>query len=322
MNTNDIEIRFSDMENRLAFSENRYRYAMRKMKVQSLLGLTALGITLCFSSIPHAMAQGYGTSLSTLINEVKALQTQQTTDMSNISNLQARQTSFSQSLEQLQSTIDLDSSEIVKLNGKTMYLTSSKTGLTIDAPSITLEDENTPTGADPTQLVMQGSNLNLTSANFSIVNGLGNTFGYTQTETGNLVGVQAHINGLGNLIIGYDTEGTITGSHNLIMGYGNNVSSFGAVVSGLYNTSSAPFATVLNGFENSSGGLCSSILGGQNNTTIGDFSLISSGRNNLANGAYSSILGGYLGVADDSYSAILGGYKTQLNSGSSFTYGP
>ncbi len=322
MITNEIENRLSEMESRLAFSENRYKFAMRKMKVQSLLGLTALGITFCFSSIPHAMAQGYGTSLSTLISDVKALQTQQTTDVKAISSLQSQQSSISQSCSQMQNQLNADYSEISQLVEKTSYLSSTNAGLTIDAPSITLEDNNTPNGAAPTQLVMQGSNVNIISANLGIEDGLGGAFSISESKYGQLLRAQEPVNGLGNLIIGYNSNGSITGSHNLIMGDSNNASSFGAIVSGLYNSSSAPFSTVLNGFQNNSISLCSTILGGQGNNSTGNFSLIADGVNNVANGAYSSVVDGYTCTADDIGGAILGGYNYTLNTGGLFTFYP
>jgi hypothetical protein len=68
------------------------------------------------------------------------------------------------------------------------------------------------------------------------------------------------VNGLGNIIIGYnepiaptftlpDGISDKTGSHNLMIGRGNNYSSYGGIISGQYNVSSATYA-LASGFGN------------------------------------------------------------------------
>src|SRR5262245_41504450 len=108
--------------------------------------------------------------------------------------------------------------------------------------------------------------LMLTGANLRIVNGLGST------ET---------TNGLGNLIVGYNESTPIrpdsrSGSHNVVVGEGNNFSSFGGLVVGLGNEISGTFASVTGGTVNTASGGGSSvswglqrIAPGQNNWAAG-----------------------------------------------------
>src|SRR5262245_5245419 len=106
----------------------------------------------------------------------------------------------------------------------------------------------------------------ITGANLRIVNGLGST------ET---------TNGLGNLIVGYNESTPIrpdsrSGSHNVVVGEGNNFSSFGGLVVGLGNEISGTFASVTGGTVNTASGGGSSVSGG--------LQRIAPGQNNWAAG--------------------------------------
>lgn len=113
------------------------------------------------------------------------------------------------------------------------------------------------------------------NANVQVVNGEGRT---------------ASTNGAGNLVIGYDENAPIeycteplaetkleceqnggqwivthraqTGSHNLILGEEQSFTSYGGLLAGSFNASSAPFASVTGGEDNRATGNYSSILGG------------------------------------------------------------
>src|SRR5437773_848495 len=75
------------------------------------------------------------------------------------------------------------------------------------------------------------------------------------------------VNGLGNLIVGYNASrvppgyGTDvrTGSHNLILGDANNYSSFGGLVAGQLNTITAPYASVSGGNVNTASNFFASV---------------------------------------------------------------
>lgn len=175
-----------------------------------------------------------------------------------------------------------------------------------------------------------GNTLRFRHMNLQLVNGSGAT------------GI---VNGLGNLIIGYDEPGDAghgptpppveTGSHNLVIGRNNSFTSSGGIVAGYSNTLSGQYAaafgesntasgvysTVTGGSNNVASGFDSSVSGGTGNSAIGGsvsggagntatalFSSVSGGRNNQATGADSSILGGYQNEAKGSGSTVSGGY--------------
>jgi hypothetical protein len=140
--------------------------------------------------------------------------------------------------------------------------------------------------------------VTISGANLNIISGSGSTAGA--------------INGLGNLIIGYNelrgAGDDRTGSHNLVIGRYHNYSSYGGLVAGYYNTISNTYATVTAGRYNQATGTYSSVSGGVSNTASGDGSSVSGGENNTAGGgSYNSVNGGRRNIACGGYSSILGG---------------
>lgn len=113
-----------------------------------------------------------------------------------------------------------------------------------------------------------GNEVYITGANLNIRNGKGATYA-------------AGVNGLGNLIVGYNElrgSGNVrTGSHNLIVGLQNNFSSAGAIVAGSNNNSTNFMASVYGGTGNTSGGYYSAVVGGYNNSATGNWSTILGG---------------------------------------------
>lgn len=119
--------------------------------------------------------------------------------------------------------------------------------------------------------------------NLQVVNGTGTTDG--------------EVNGVGNLIIGYnelreETSDIRSGSHNLILGAQNSYSSFGGMVVGVDNTISGEFATISAGLNNKATGNFASVSGGQFNTSSGSQSSITGGQQNVASAGSSSVSGG------------------------------
>jgi hypothetical protein len=121
-------------------------------------------------------------------------------------------------------------------------------------------------------------NIYLTGANLHIQSGSGKTDG--------------ELNGLGNLIIGYNenyspTEDmpvlARTGSHNLVIGPYHSYLSYGGLVAGYRNTVSGKY---------------SSVSGGNQATASGDYSSISGGIRGTASGPVSSVSGGMDGTAN------------------------
>lgn len=145
------------------------------------------------------------------------------------------------------------------------------------------------------------------------------------------------VNGLGNLIIGYDTarsdstyfcsdgrwtdltncesHGAIwsvshkSGSHYLVIGDQNNYSQYGGIVTGYRNSSIRTYASVSGGNNNTSSGQYSSISGGQRNTANGRFASITGGSNNTttSRSISASISGGSANIGDGKFLSVCGG---------------
>lgn len=127
-----------------------------------------------------------------------------------------------------------------------------------------------------THFSRSGNNVYITGANLNIRNGMGSTYG-------------SGVNGLGNLIVGYNESRGLTtdpdvrtGSHNLILGQGMNFSAVGAILNGINNGSTGHFASVLGGTGNVASGTYSVVVGGYNNKTTGGWSTILGGRDRTA----------------------------------------
>jgi len=166
--------------------------------------------------------------------------------------------------------------------------------------------------------------LRLTGINVQIVNGLGATNGHRldPTTTDPLL---SSTNGVGNLIIGYDdlprnptAPLDRTGSHNLVVGFGHNYSSFGGQVVAYENTTSAAYAVVSGGGANTASAEFATVSGGINNRASGADSSVSGGFQNRATGFVSSVSGGTLNLASAQFSSVSGG-QGNVASGDSST---
>ncbi len=176
-----------------------------------------------------------------------------------------------------------------------------------------------------------GDNLNFDGMNVRIRNGLGATNG-NPDQTDLTDPTDTVVNGLGNLIVGYDEpaydiHGNIsniqekTGSHNIVVGPGHNYSSFGGLVSGFSNRISGPYTSVNGGFINWAKGIFSSIGGGRENFAQGQSSTVSGGETNNVFGFASSISGGYNNVALGENSSVNGGFQNRAEGRSSSILG-
>lgn len=166
-----------------------------------------------------------------------------------------------------------------------------------------------------------GDDIYIEGANLHVVNGTGSTDG--------------DVNGLGNVIIGYNEprrnlEDHRSGSHMLVVGKQNNYSSFGGIVvgyhnetsgegyssvsGGLNNTASGNWSTVSGGLNNMASAFASSVSGGHGNTSSGGISSVAGGRNNEASGFDSIVSGGYDNIAGSTYSSVSGGYDNIASS--------
>jgi hypothetical protein len=138
--------------------------------------------------------------------------------------------------------------------------------------------------------------LTIAGENVQIVNGTGD---------------ETSVNGLGNLILGYNDNPDAlerTGSHNVIVGDDNGYTSYGGIVAGYGNLISGIYASASGGFGNSATGDYSSVSGGIDNTAGGKYATVIGGDNNTATGVEASVTGGVLNSAIGSGSSIVGGY--------------
>jgi hypothetical protein len=155
---------------------------------------------------------------------------------------------------------------------------------------------------------VNGDNLVIDGMNLQVVNGSGMT--------------EYSANGLGNVIIGYDTgSGAKTGSHNLVIGDDHTYSSYSGIVSGFSNTLSGARSVIAGGDSNIASGYESFIGGGYGNTASGDYSFVGGGGTSTASGTYSFAGGGNGNQASKSRSFIGGGYLNAASGHDSFVGG-
>ena len=126
-------------------------------------------------------------------------------------------------------------------------------------------------------------------------------------------GLTNSVNGLGNVIIGYNEDVTEptpkvrTGSHNLIVGIDHTYSSSGGFVAGSTNSVTGQYSSVCGGSTNTASGYSSSVSGGVNHTASGVGSSVSGGVDNTASGILSSVNGGRSNIASGEDSSVSGG---------------
>ncbi len=171
--------------------------------------------------------------------------------------------------------------------------------------------------------------LRLTGANFQVVNGLDATNGLPDSITS--TGSDTVVNGLGNIIVGYNElrtsftdpsmpENYRTGSHNLIVGTRNSYDSFGCAVFGRTCFADGAYSSVPGGFKNTASAVCSSVVGGCSNTASARYATVCGGHTNTASGAYSTVVGGggetdsEGNLASAAHSVVVGG-RTNAASG-------
>ncbi len=266
-------------------------------------------------------ANNHGTRIQDLENLVQQLQQQN-------QQLQQQVQQLQQQVTQLQNTITQLQSDVGNIDSRVGTIESSNVMAMDPYVVVTTPDPNANSGA---LITFEGVNL-------QVVNGTGQT---------------NQVNGLGNLIIGYNAPrqatalrdtcslgqywndstnctangGTWgknfkTGSHNLIVGDQNAYSSYGGIVAGFGNVISREYAVVTGGRDNIAPGPYSSVSGGLGNTASGNSSSVSGGIGNTASGSYSSVSGGDRNTASGGYSSVSGGIlNTASGLGSSVSGG-
>jgi hypothetical protein len=165
----------------------------------------------------------------------------------------------------------------------------------------------------------EGHDITIKGANLHLVNGLGSTD--CDSEQGQPI--PDCPNGLGNLIVGYNEsrepfgagEDIRTGSHNVVVGLGQNFSRFGGLVVGRFNEISGDFAAVSGGAGNTASGFAAAVSGGTGNTASGNFAAISGGQENTASGGTAAVSGGQFNTASGGGSAAVSGGLSNVASG-------
>ncbi len=245
---------FLDLKNEFKDLQQTHSSLVRKLRASGAGVLAISCICLLSNSLPTAFAQGYGTTLRSILQRITTLET------------------------------------------KTKYLT---------------------TGVDRNGYPASY----FTACNVYIQDGLGSTSGIASDPLLDNVTIVGNVekpvtNGLGNLIIGYNeppnpqyspVTSQYTGSHNLIIGGGNQYSSFGAIIGGSYNYSDAAYGTILNGQANKTTGVLSIISSGQGNVASGFDSAVNGGDGNTASGIFSAVSGGVNNTASGGVSTVSGG---------------
>jgi hypothetical protein len=197
-------------------------------------------------------------------------------------------------------------------------------------------------------LAHDGTTVRFSGVNVQIVSGSGST------------SFPANGNGLGNLIVGYnelrgerseceeealspscdyeDEEGVGTrcdtdwnyannlpdwrwGSHNIIVGEGNNYGSVGGLVVGQSHTVRDRYSVVVGGYCSFAENQYTSIFGGYENRALGRFSHVGGGHRNVAQGRLSSVIGGTHNLASGAASFSGGGEYTYAQGDSSVVVG-
>jgi hypothetical protein len=156
-----------------------------------------------------------------------------------------------------------------------------------------------------------GNDIYITGANLHVRSGSGATDGT--------------LNGLGNLIIGYNENVDSYargGSHNLVVGLDHGYTSYAGFVAGWKNRIGGPSASVSGGRLNQASEDSSSVSGGHSNTASGLWSWVGGGIRNDATRGSSTVSGGADNRADAQWSAVFGGDHETATTDHSTVVGP
>lgn len=126
-------------------------------------------------------------------------------------------------------------------------------------------------------VVRKNNDIYFDNMNIHVRNGTG------KTESSNYTG---------NIIIGYNEGGNVSGSHNLVAGTGCKASSYCGVVSGKNNIISKPYGIAAGGSGNEVTEIFGVSVGGKTNKASGKYSTVVGGEKNNAKGDFSIIAGG------------------------------
>ena len=157
----------------------------------------------------------------------------------------------------------------------------------------------------------QAKTIRVEGVNVQVVNGLGATNGYPPDPNATDPAL-VQVNGLGNLIVGYNELGNFNGddrrgSHNIVGGRMSSYPSFGGILGGESNTVSGQLCSAIGGYAGIAGKFRSVIVGGSDNMALGTSSVVVGGANNDALAEQSLVVGGFANAASTSRSVTVGG---------------
>jgi hypothetical protein len=271
-----------------------------------------------------ALAADLTTQIAALQSQIDALNSTVGTVQGDISTVQSNINALQSDISTVQGDISTIQADVATNAGNIGTnignISANTSGIVSNASAISgLQAKTQYVSVSGTEMYITGANLNIRSGS-GVTNGA--------------------INGLGNLVVGYneDNGDNRTGSHNIVIGpfhsyssyggllagYNNTVSGANASISGgYYNTASGAYASVSAGVGNTASGFYSSVSGGAESTANGTFSSVSGGRSNTASGTYASVVGGgyFDGIifhgneAYADYSLVVGGYDNQTGDG-------
>lgn len=239
------------------------------MRLMKLWGLCALVLHL---ATPAAWAQPASSSSARLA----ALETAVSTLTQSLLTLQSANASLTQNLQTQSALVASLQAALTKEVADRKTYADTAAGHALSNARAYSDNRLAPVADKVQHFSRSGNDVYISGANLHVRNGLGST-------------INAGVNGLGNLIVGYNESrnqsnnpDVRTGSHNIILGVGMNFSRASSFMTGVNNTSSGSFASVLGGTGNTASGTYSVVVGGYNNLTSGGWSVILGGRDHTA----------------------------------------
>ena len=189
-------------------------------------------------------------------SSVSALQAQVADLQSKVATLTTMQTQLD-TANGLISTLQAQVNALSTLQTKVETLAKSSSKLSALADYVTVETADRA-GVHGPHVVFTGANVHIVSGSSAKATDDGGT-----------------LTGLGNLIVGYNEprnldlvpnliacDRALTGSHNIVAGFGNVVQSYGGFVAGQQNCIGSAYSSILGGTINEASGPSSTIVGG------------------------------------------------------------
>ena len=195
-------------------------------------------------NIPHSFVSGTKAVAADVNENFQTVKTEVSDNHSRINALESALTSLQQTVIQLQSNLNSADQEITTLQDEITNLN----GLISSLDSSALASRVTQIENNPILALDQYIQLDQTEQDRPTV-----VFSNTNVQITNGLGVTNAVNGVGNLIIGYNEKpaGFLTqeraGSHNLVIGRGHRYSSHTGLIAGVNNTITGPESSITAG---------------------------------------------------------------------------